>query len=105
MSGLDWEKQKRKEQLLESADPGHMRAISKHVAKRKAAQRHRERTFIRGVEKGVAQERERIVDWLMNEDKPNRNPCAHSNGNPTCCGNCNVWLDPKDVIQFVKGWK
>ena len=54
MTKLDYEKQNRKEQPLEVVDLGHRLAASKHARKRKAAKKHRERTFVRGVEKGTA---------------------------------------------------
>lgn len=104
MTGLDYEKQNRKEQPLQPADPGHFAAISKHVRLREAAKRHRARTYIRGVEDGVAQERARIVQWLTEVDQPNRMPCEHSNGYGAPCGNCNVFLEPGEVIEFVRNW-
>jgi hypothetical protein len=61
MTRLDYEKQNRKEQDLEPAEPGHMAAIVRHVRKRKAAQRYQARTFIRGLEQGSTQERDRIL--------------------------------------------
>ena len=54
MTKLDYEKQNRKEQPLEAVDLGHRLAATKHARKRKAAKKHQERTFVRGVEKGTA---------------------------------------------------
>jgi hypothetical protein len=104
MSGLDWEKQNRKEQLLEPADPGHIKAISKHVKQREAAKRHRERTFIRGIEKGIAQERLRITELLRELDRPNKRACSHApKGVNECCGVCQTFLDPAETIALIRG--
>lgn len=102
MTRLDYEKQNRKEQPLAPVEPGHLQAITKHVKKRESAKRHRERTFIRGVEKGTSQERQRICDLLREFDKQNNQACVHAaQGVDECCGGCQSYIDPVEAIELI----
>lgn len=61
------------------------------------------KVWLAGLKEGAKREQARIIEWLVEKDKPNRKPCSHSNGGELPCGCCNVFLEPNQVISFIEG--
>ena len=56
------------------------------------------------IERGKLVERERIIKLLEEIDERNYQPCEHSPKDYSLpCGGCQQYLEPKQVIELIKG--